>query len=133
VGSGAGEGFNVNIAWTGGLEPPMGDAEYLAAFRTCGCTVNGLQVLWEGKAPSNFLLPTALIVPDVVLVSAGFDAAEGHAPPLGGYKVSAKCETGQVRLPSPQRVSQSGAHRPPFSMLPGRPPGLVHTVRILSS
>ncbi|KAG7280821.1 hypothetical protein CRUP_010803, partial [Coryphaenoides rupestris] len=22
VGSGAGEGFNVNIAWTGGLEPP---------------------------------------------------------------------------------------------------------------
>lgn len=33
VGSGAGEGFNVNIAWTGGLEPPMGDAEYLAAFR----------------------------------------------------------------------------------------------------
>ncbi len=33
VGSGAGEGFNVNVAWTGGLEPPMGDAEYLAAFR----------------------------------------------------------------------------------------------------
>lgn len=33
VGSGAGEGFNVNLAWTGGLDPPMGDAEYLAAFR----------------------------------------------------------------------------------------------------
>ncbi|TNN61655.1 Histone deacetylase 4 [Liparis tanakae] len=33
VGSGAGEGFNVNVAWTGGLNPPMGDAEYLAAFR----------------------------------------------------------------------------------------------------
>ena len=30
--------------------------------------------------------------PDVVLVSAGFDAADGHAPPLGGYKVSAKCK-----------------------------------------
>lgn len=30
--------------------------------------------------------------PDVVLVSAGFDAAEGHPPPLGGYKVSAKCK-----------------------------------------
>ncbi|KAM7028318.1 LOW QUALITY PROTEIN: nck-associated protein 1-like [Acridotheres tristis] len=29
--------------------------------------------------------------PDLVLVSAGFDAAEGHPPPLGGYKVSAKC------------------------------------------
>ncbi|XP_067880658.1 histone deacetylase 4-like [Heterodontus francisci] len=33
VGCGPGEGFNVNIAWTGGLDPPMGDAEYLAAFR----------------------------------------------------------------------------------------------------
>ncbi|MED6259471.1 Histone deacetylase 4, partial [Ataeniobius toweri] len=32
VGSGAGVGFNVNMAFTGGLEPPMGDAEYLAAF-----------------------------------------------------------------------------------------------------
>lgn len=30
--------------------------------------------------------------PDVVLVSAGFDAVEGHQSPLGGYKVSAKCE-----------------------------------------
>lgn len=33
VGSGAGVGFNVNIAWTGGVDPPMGDVEYLAAFR----------------------------------------------------------------------------------------------------
>ncbi|GAA6082475.1 histone deacetylase 7 isoform X1, partial [Tachysurus ichikawai] len=32
VGSGAGEGFNVNVAFAGGLDPPMGDAEYLAAF-----------------------------------------------------------------------------------------------------
>lgn len=30
--------------------------------------------------------------PDVVLVSAGFDAAEGNPAPLGGYNVSAKCE-----------------------------------------
>lgn len=28
-----GLGFNVNIAWSGGLDPPLGDAEYLAAFR----------------------------------------------------------------------------------------------------
>lgn len=35
VGAGPGEGFNVNIAWTGGLDPPMGDPEYLAAFRYC--------------------------------------------------------------------------------------------------
>lgn len=33
VGSGPGVGFNVNVAFTGGLDPPMGDAEYLAAFR----------------------------------------------------------------------------------------------------
>lgn len=28
--------------------------------------------------------------PDVVLVSAGFDAAEGHQPSMGGYTVTAK-------------------------------------------
>lgn len=73
VGSGAGQGFNVNVAWTGGLDPPMGDAEYLAAFRTV-------------------VMPIAQeFSPDVVLVSAGFDAADGHPAPLGGYKVSAKC------------------------------------------
>lgn len=32
-GTDKGQGFNVNIAFGGGLEPPMGDAEYLAAFR----------------------------------------------------------------------------------------------------
>jgi len=30
--------------------------------------------------------------PDVVLVSSGFDAVEGHAPPLGGYRLTAKCK-----------------------------------------
>ena len=29
--------------------------------------------------------------PDIVLVSAGFDAASGHSPQLGGYVVSAAC------------------------------------------
>ncbi|XP_029103363.1 histone deacetylase 4-like isoform X2 [Scleropages formosus] len=73
VGSGPGMGFNVNVAFTGGLEPPMGDAEYLAAFRTV-------------------VMPIANeFAPDVVLVSAGFDAVEGHPPPLGGYKLTAKC------------------------------------------
>lgn len=33
VGDGEGTGYNVNVAWSGGLNPPMGDAEYLAAFR----------------------------------------------------------------------------------------------------
>uniref|UniRef100_A0A8C2UXB2 Histone deacetylase n=1 Tax=Chinchilla lanigera TaxID=34839 RepID=A0A8C2UXB2_CHILA len=73
VGAGSGEGFNVNVAWAGGLDPPMGDPEYLAAFRTV-------------------VMPIAQeFSPDLVLVSAGFDAAEGHPAPLGGYRVSAKC------------------------------------------
>uniref|UniRef100_A0A8D3A428 histone deacetylase n=1 Tax=Scophthalmus maximus TaxID=52904 RepID=A0A8D3A428_SCOMX len=73
VGAGAGEGFNVNVGWTGGLNPPMGDAEYLAAFRAV-------------------VMPVAHeFSPDVVLVSSGFDAVEGHSPSLGGYKVTAKC------------------------------------------
>ncbi|XP_063766799.1 histone deacetylase 7-like isoform X2 [Eleginops maclovinus] len=73
VGTGAGKGFNVNIGWTGGLNPPMGDAEYLAAFRAV-------------------VMPIAHeFSPDVVLVSAGFDAVEGHLSSLGGYKVTAKC------------------------------------------
>lgn len=29
--------------------------------------------------------------PDIILVSAGFDASIGHLPPLGGYKVSPAC------------------------------------------
>uniref|UniRef100_A0A8C1TR69 Histone deacetylase n=1 Tax=Cyprinus carpio TaxID=7962 RepID=A0A8C1TR69_CYPCA len=73
VGSGPGVGFNVNVAFTGGLDPPMGDAEYLAAFRTV-------------------VMPIASeFAPDLVLVSAGFDAVEGHPPPLGGYKLTSRC------------------------------------------
>ncbi|XP_040294754.1 histone deacetylase 5 isoform X3 [Bufo bufo] len=73
VGAGSGVGFNVNIAWTGGVEPPLGDAEYLAAFRLV-------------------VMPIAQeFNPDLVLVSAGFDAVEGHQSPLGGYSVTAKC------------------------------------------
>ncbi|XP_010847757.1 PREDICTED: histone deacetylase 4 [Bison bison bison] len=61
------------MAFTGGLDPPMGDAEYLAAFRTV-------------------VMPIASeFAPDVVLVSSGFDAVEGHPTPLGGYNLSAKC------------------------------------------
>ncbi len=37
--------------------------------------------------------------PDVVLVSSGFDAVDGHAPPLGGYKLTAKCKC-RPQLPS---------------------------------
>uniref|UniRef100_A0A673C4Q9 Histone deacetylase n=1 Tax=Sphaeramia orbicularis TaxID=375764 RepID=A0A673C4Q9_9TELE len=73
VGSGPGVGFTVNVAFTGGLDPPMGDAEYLAAFR-------------------SVVMPIANeFAPDIVLVSSGFDAVEGHPPPLGGYTLTSKC------------------------------------------
>ncbi|XP_069965706.1 histone deacetylase 4 isoform X7 [Bactrocera oleae] len=69
----AGAGFNVNISWSGSLDPPLGDAEYIAAFRT-------------------IVMPIAKCFnPDIILVSAGFDAAVGHPPPLGGYLVSPAC------------------------------------------
>ncbi|XP_068165092.1 histone deacetylase 4-like isoform X3 [Antennarius striatus] len=73
VGSGPGVGFNVNVALTGGLDPPIGDVEYLAAFR-------------------SVVMPIANeFAPDIVLVSSGFDAVEGHPPPLGGYNLTSKC------------------------------------------
>ncbi|GLD64945.1 histone deacetylase 7-like isoform X1 [Lates japonicus] len=65
--------FNVNVEMDRRFGPSMGDAEYLAAFRAV-------------------VMPIAHeFSPDVVLVSAGFDAVEGHSPSLGGYKVTAKC------------------------------------------
>ncbi|XP_067642034.1 histone deacetylase 4 isoform X2 [Eurosta solidaginis] len=72
-GVGTGIGFNVNISWSGSLDPPLGDAEYIAAFRT-------------------IVMPIAKSFnPDIILVSAGFDAAAGHPPPLGGYLISPAC------------------------------------------
>ncbi|KAH7045598.1 hypothetical protein BKA57DRAFT_396201 [Linnemannia elongata] len=65
----AGEGTNVNIAWSS-YGRAMGDVEYIAAF-------------WY------VLLPIARqFGPDLVMVSAGFDAADGHAANIGGYTVS---------------------------------------------
>lgn len=65
VGEGAGIGFNVNVPWpTGG----MGDAEYIYAFRKVI-----MPILYEFK-------------PDFLIVSSGFDAAEGD--PIGGCHVS---------------------------------------------
>jgi histone deacetylase 6 len=63
-GGGPGRGFTVNVPWGGG----MGDADYLAAF-------------------DEVLLPIArTFSPDLVLVSAGFDAAAGD--PLGAMRLS---------------------------------------------
>lgn len=64
IGHGAGEGFTVNVALNGG----MGDADYGAVFH-------------------DVFLPIAQKYrPDVVLVSAGFDAH--RSDPLGGMNVT---------------------------------------------
>ncbi|XP_066212385.1 histone deacetylase 6 isoform X1 [Saccopteryx leptura] len=65
VGRAAGAGFTVNVAWNG---PRIGDSEYLVAWH-------------------RLVLPIAYeFNPELVLVSAGFDAAWGD--PLGGCQLS---------------------------------------------
>ncbi|KAL1215106.1 Histone deacetylase 5 [Cardamine amara subsp. amara] len=65
VGEGPGEGFNINVPWEQGR---CGDADYLAA--------------WD-----HVLIPVAKeFSPDIILLSAGFDAAIGD--PLGGCRVT---------------------------------------------
>lgn len=75
TGSGAGLGYSLNVPWDIGnaldieaASAGPGDAEYVAAF-------------------TQVLLPVAQdFAPELVIVSAGFDAAAGD--PLGGCKVS---------------------------------------------
>ncbi|KAF7725342.1 Histone deacetylase [Apophysomyces ossiformis] len=73
-GEGPGLGRNVNIAFSESQEKPkpMGDTEFIAAFY-------------------HLVIPIARqFSPDMIFVSAGFDAAEGHPDNLGGYKVTPK-------------------------------------------
>ncbi|KAL8465178.1 hypothetical protein ACS0TY_034612 [Phlomoides rotata] len=65
TGEGPGAGYNINVPWQNGR---CGDADYLA--------------VWE-----HILIPVAKeFNPDMVIISAGFDAAMGD--PLGGCRVS---------------------------------------------
>lgn len=68
VGLGPGSGYTVNVAWDGG---GVADGDYAAALR-------------------SLLLPIAReFAPQLVVISAGFDAAAGD--PIGGCDVSADC------------------------------------------
>lgn len=66
-----------------------------------------LQCILRSVWFSCSLLPLRAVVmpiahefsPEVVLVSAGFDAVEGHSAALGGYKVTAKCKRGVEHFP----------------------------------
>ena len=76
VGSGSnGKGYNINIAWTDSTV--IGDDEYYAA--------------WQ-----HLLLPIIReYQPDLILISAGFDAAEGD---IGGCHVSSECYGNLTKL-----------------------------------
>ncbi|CAI9281499.1 unnamed protein product [Lactuca saligna] len=64
-GEGKGEGYNINVPWENGK---CGDADYIAAW-------------------NHILIPVAReFKPDIILVSAGFDAAIGD--PLGGCRIT---------------------------------------------
>lgn len=68
VGVGAGEGYNINIPWE---TKGMGDGDYMYAFQ-------------------HLVMPVATeFDPDLVIVSAGFDAAAGDE--LGGCNVTPAC------------------------------------------
>lgn len=71
LGARQGEGYNWNVAWSGG--EPMGDAEYLAAFRSL--------VMPIGRDFN----------PSMVLVACGFDGARGHPYNFGGYDLTPAC------------------------------------------
>ncbi|TNN52897.1 Histone deacetylase 4 [Liparis tanakae] len=54
--------------------------------------------------------------PDVVLVSSGFDAVDGHAPPLGGYKLTAKPSQEHTR--SARRIGMAPGPAKAISVCP---------------
>ncbi|ROT82380.1 putative histone deacetylase 6 [Penaeus vannamei] len=75
AGTKKGKGYNVNIPWN---KSGMGDGDYMAAM-------------------VEVILPIAYqFNPELVLVSAGFDAAVGD--PLGGCKVSPECYGHMTKL-----------------------------------
>ncbi|RZF32617.1 hypothetical protein LSTR_LSTR012700 [Laodelphax striatellus] len=90
-GAGTGLGYNVNVAWSGGLNPPMGDAEYMAAFR-------------------SIVMPIAREYgPDIVLVVLSLE---------GGYDLPAICDSAEecVRAllgDEPRPISEEELRRPP--------------------
>ncbi|XP_058258217.1 histone deacetylase 4 isoform X2 [Hemibagrus wyckioides] len=73
VGQGDGEGFNVNVEWSCDRDPHIGDAEYLAAFRTV-------------------IRPIARqFCPEFILISTEFNSVDGHPESQRGPRVSAQC------------------------------------------
>ncbi|XP_047669669.1 histone deacetylase 4 isoform X3 [Tachysurus fulvidraco] len=73
VGLDDGVGFNVNVQWSCDHDSPIGDAEYLAAFRTV-------------------IRPIAQqFCPELILISTEFNSVTGHPKSQSGPRVSAQC------------------------------------------
>ncbi|KAL4427667.1 hypothetical protein ABPG75_001756, partial [Micractinium tetrahymenae] len=90
VGEGTGEGFSVNVPWPCG---GMRNADYLAAF-------------------NHVVLPIAYeYAPDLVIISAGFDAAE--CDPIGGCHLTPECYAhmaAQLQLVAPTVALLEGGY-----------------------
>lgn len=91
LGSGAGQGFSVNIPWP---RAGFGDADYVAAFE-------------------RIVLPLARSYkPDLVFVASGFDAADGD--PLGSTHVTPGCyhwmTTALMSLGAPVIIALEGGY-----------------------
>lgn len=74
------------------VDVPAGKFSSLTTFFT-----RNAHIFWPSPSPPcrcrTVVMPIANeFGPDVVLVSSGFDAVDGHASPLGGYKLTAKCK-----------------------------------------
>jgi acetoin utilization deacetylase AcuC-like enzyme len=78
-------GYTINIPWRGGCA--HGDTEYISAFRCASDIFTAFaddSCVWAAR---NIVIPVLTAYnPNMIIVSAGFDAAEGDA--IGGYKVT---------------------------------------------
>ncbi|NWR12393.1 HDAC7 deacetylase, partial [Paradoxornis webbianus] len=92
VGAGPGEGFNVNVAWAGGLDPPMGDPEYLAAFRYCPrVPARGACSGGAGPAPQP-LFPPHFMTKQLMSLAGGAVVLALE----GGHDLTAICDASEA-------------------------------------
>ena len=82
------------------LYPILKYAPYDLSAAHAACV--GLSITWSGV---HLYLCRAIVIPilrdyepDIILVSAGFNATNGHPPTLGGYSLTPKCEGWHINL-----------------------------------
>lgn len=84
------------------------------------------------SAPRSVVMPIANeFAPDIVLVSSGFDAVEGHPPPLGGYTLTSKCEILEITCLACLNYNAVALTVPPALSTPHPPLGFGYLTRQL--